>query len=40
MKGLNPIQNNPHNFLVLGNNSLPLHGRILDSGVSVFKINF
>ncbi len=40
MKGLNPIQNNPHNFLVPGNNSLPLHGRILDSGVSVFKINF
>ena len=40
MKGLNLIQNNPHNFLVSGNNSLPLHGRILDSGVSIFKINF
>ena len=40
MKGLNPIQNNPHNFLVPGNNPLPLQGRILDSGVSVFKIKF
>ena len=40
VKGLNVIQNNPHNFLVPGNNPLPLHGRILDSGVSIFKINF
>ena len=40
MTGLNPIQNNPHNFLVPGNNPLPLHGRIVDSGISLFKIRF
>lgn len=40
VKGLNVIQNNPCNFLIPGNKSLSLHGRIIDSGVSVFKIKF
>lgn len=40
VKGLNVIQNNPNNFLIPGKNSLNLHGRIINSGISVFKIKF
>ncbi len=40
VKGLNVIQNNPNNFLISGNKPLNLHGRIVDSGISVFKIKF
>ena len=36
--GLNIIQNIPHNFLLPGNNSLNLQNRIIDSGVTIFKI--
>jgi hypothetical protein len=38
--GLNVIQNNSYNFLISGKNPLNLHGRILESGISVFKIKF
>ncbi len=37
MSGLNVIKNAPHNFLVPGTNSLPLGGRILNHGASIFK---
>ena len=40
VRGLNVIQNNPHNFLVPGRNPLNLHGRIVDGGISIFKIRF
>lgn len=40
VSGLNVIQNNSFNFLVSGKNPLNLHGRIIDGGVSVFKIKF
>ena len=40
VSGLNVIQNNSLNFLVSGKNPLNLHGRIIDGGVSVFKIKF
>jgi len=36
--GLDVIQNSSYNFLIPGRNSLTLHGRIVDSGISVFKI--
>ena len=39
INGLNVIENAPHNFVIPGKNSLPLQGRIIDSGISVFKIN-
>ena len=40
IRGLNVIENIPHNFIIPGNNSLPLQGRIIDSGISIFKIKF
>ena len=40
VNGLNVIQNNSYNFLIPGNNSLNLHGRIVDSGISIFRIKF
>lgn len=38
--GLNIVQNIPHNFLLPGNNSLNLQNRIIDSGITIFKIKF
>ena len=35
--GLNTIKNAPFNYLVPGTNSLPLGGRIVNHGVSIFK---
>jgi len=37
VSGLNVIKNAPHNYLVPGTNSLPLEGRIINHGVSIFK---
>lgn len=37
VSGLNVIKNAPHNFLVPGTNSLPLSGRIISHGASIFK---
>ena len=38
VSGLNIIQNNTYNYLIPGKNPLPLHGRIIDGGISIFKI--
>lgn len=40
VRGLNIIQNSPHNFLLPGNNILNLQNKVIESGVTVFKINF
>ena len=40
VNGLKVIQNNSYNFLISGKNPLNLHGRIIDSGISVFKVKF
>ena len=40
VNGLKVIQNNSYNFLISGNNPLNLHGRIIDSGISIFKVKF
>ena len=40
VNGLNVIQNNSYNFLIPGKNPLNLHGRIIDGGISLFKIKF
>ena len=40
MDGLNVIKNGPHNFLVPNNTPLNVRGRIIDSGISIFKIKF
>ena len=40
VNGLNVIQNNSYNFFIPGNNPLNLHGRIIDGGISLFKIKF
>ena len=37
VSGLNVIKNAPHNFLVPGTKSLPLGGRIVNHGASIFK---
>ncbi len=36
--GLNVIQNAPHNFLILNNTPLNINNRIIESGISCFKI--
>ena len=35
--GLNIIKNAPHNYRVPGTNPLPISGRIVNHGVSIFK---
>ena len=40
VSGLNVIQNNSYNFLISGKNPLNLQGRIIESGLSVFKVKF
>jgi len=40
VSGLNVIQNNPNNFLIPEDNPLPLQGRIVEGGISLFKIKF
>ena len=40
VRGLNVVQNNSYNFLIPGKNPLNLHGRITESGISVFKLKF
>ena len=40
VRGLNIIQNSPHNFLLPGNNSLNLQNRINGGGITIFKIKF
>jgi hypothetical protein len=35
--GLNTIKNAPYNYLVPGTNSLPLGGRIVNHGATIFK---
>ena len=40
MNGLNVIKNGPHNFFVPNNAPLNIRGRIIDSGITIFKIKF
>jgi RHS repeat-associated protein len=38
ISGLNVIKNGPHNFMIPGTGSISIGGRIVNGGVSVFKI--
>lgn len=40
VKGLNVIGNSPYNFRIPTNSPVPINGRIVDSGLTIFKINF
>jgi len=40
VSGLNVVQNNPYNYFIPGEKPLNLHGRIVDSGITVFKSKF
>lgn len=40
VRGLNVLQKTPHIFLRSGNNPLNLQNKIINSGITIFKINF
>lgn len=40
VSGLNVIKNTPHNFLIPNNRPLNIRNRILDGGITIFKIKF
>lgn len=40
VSGLNVVYNAPHNYLILGNTPLNIQNRIVESGVTIFKIKF
>ncbi|MDD6209890.1 MAG: HYD1 signature containing ADP-ribosyltransferase family protein [Bacteroidales bacterium] len=40
LNGLDVRYNGPHNYLVPGTNSLPIENRVVDHGLSIFKIKF
>lgn len=40
VSGLNVIKNMPHNFLIPNNRPLNIRNRILDGGITIFKIKF